>query len=144
MRLLVRAGLAALAAFNAWWGVWAVAAPKKFFDTFPGWGHHWTGAYPPYNQHLVSDLGATFVTLAVLLGVAAWLDDRRVTGVVLAGVLVFNSLHLAFHAAHHGTLMGADLGLSLASLALGVVGPVVLLALDARRRRTRYPPGPPS
>jgi hypothetical protein len=135
MSRVVRLGLAALAAFNAWWGAWAVAAPRHFFDTFPGWGRHWTGAYPPFNRHLVSDLGATFLTLAMLLGAAAWLDDRRVTRVVLAGVLVFNALHLGFHATRHGTLTGADLALSLAALALGVLGPVALLVLDGRRRR---------
>ena len=39
---LVRVGLAALAVVNAWWGAWAYVAPRNFFDTFPGFGHHWT------------------------------------------------------------------------------------------------------
>jgi hypothetical protein len=30
-----------------------VAAPAHFFATFPGFGLHWTAAYPPYNQHLI-------------------------------------------------------------------------------------------
>src|SRR5262245_7341721 len=112
-RAVVRGGLGVLAAVNLWWGAWALGAPRGFFDAFPGWGHRWTAAYPPYNEHLVNDLGATFLTLGVLLAVATALNDRRVTTVVLVGVLVFNSLHLAFHATHHGMLTGFDLGASL-------------------------------
>jgi hypothetical protein len=133
---LVTAGLLALAALNLWWGAWALAAPRHFFNSFPGFGERWTGAYPPYNQHLVTDLGATFLTLFALLLVAAILRDARVTTVVLFGVIVFNALHLAYHAAHHGELTGGSLVASLASLALGVIGPAVLLVL-ARKASPR-------
>src|SRR5262245_52374278 len=75
---VVRVGLAALAVVNAWWGAWAYVAPRNFFDSFPGFGHHWTAAYPPYNEHLITDLGATFLTLAALLATAAVLSDRRI------------------------------------------------------------------
>lgn len=128
--VVVRVGMAALALVNLWWGVWAQFAPRPFFDTFPGFGHHWTAAYPPYNEHLVTDLGSTFLTLGFLLAVGAVLDDRRVRRVVLAGVTVFNLLHLAFHTGHPGELVGFDLGASLTTLALGVVGPLALIALD--------------
>jgi hypothetical protein len=149
---LVRAGIAALAAVNAWWGGWARFAPQDFFDNFPGFGHHWTAAYPPYNEHLVTDLGSTFLTLAALLTAAAALNDRTVRTVVLGGVLVFNGLHLAFHLGHHEGMPAVDVAASLTSLALGVVAPVVLLAIDrigrpadaVKPRRTRSTPGQPS
>jgi hypothetical protein len=143
--MVVRIGLGLLAAINAWWGAWARFAPRHFFDTFPGFGHHWTAAYPPYNEHLVTDLGSTFLTLALLLGAAAVIDQRAVRRVVLVGVVVFNALHLQFHALHSGGLSGFDLGASLTTLALGVVGPVALLAVDLLTpRRTRSPRGQPS
>jgi hypothetical protein len=147
---LVRAGMAALAAVNAWWGAWAYVAPRNFFDTFPGFGHHWTAAYPPYNEHLITDLGSTFLTLAALLAAGAVLPDRRVRTVVLGGVLVFNTLHLAFHLGHHQGMAPFDAAASLTSLALGVLAPVVLLVLNARLtprvtpRRTRSTPDRPS
>ena len=143
---MVRAGIAALAVVNAWWGAWAWFAPRSFFDTFPGFGHHWTAAYPPYNEHLVTDLGSTFLTLAALLAAAAVLPDRRVRVVVLGGVLVFNGLHLAFHVGHHEGMAPFDVEASLTSLALGVLAPVALLLLDAwvTPRRTRLPPDRPS
>jgi hypothetical protein len=130
MTTLVRLGMAVLAAINAWWGAWARFAPRHFFDTFPGFGHHWTAAYPPYNDHLVTDLGATFLTLAFLLGIGAALRDRTVRWVVLAGVGLFNLLHLSYHAIHFGAMAGIDVGASLTTLALGVVVPAVLLLLN--------------
>lgn len=129
---LVRAGLILLGALHLSWGVPAVLAPRWFFDTFPGLGHAWTAAYPPYNVHLVVDLGAGFVTLGVLLLTAAWLADRRVTTVVLSGLLIFSALHLIFHLREHGALTGTDLVASLASLVFGVLVPGALLMLSRR------------
>jgi hypothetical protein len=57
------------------------------------------------------------------------LSDRRVRRVVLGGVVLFSALHLIFHARHAGSLAGAELGLSLLTLVLGVVVPAGLLAL---------------
>jgi hypothetical protein len=127
---LVRLGCGLLAAVNLWWGAWALVAPRNFYENFPGFGHRWVAAYPPYNAHLVTDLGATFLTLGFLLAAAAVIADRRLRWVVLGGVLIFNGLHLAFHAANHGTMAAFDYGASVASLVAGVVAPLVLIALD--------------
>lgn len=126
---LTRTGLAALGALHLWWGAWAYVAPGHFYDTFPGLGHRWVAAYPPYNEHLVSDLGATFLTLAVLLGLAALRADRQVTRVVLTGVIVFSGLHLLFHLTRHGGLTGFDLAASLTTLVAGVLLPAMLFAI---------------
>lgn len=131
---MIRVGLILLGALHLSWGVAAIAGPRWFYDTFPGFGRSWTAAYPPYNEHLVTDLGATFTTLGVLLLVAAWLADRKVTAVVLCGVLVFSSLHLVFHLRKHGDLGSADLAASTVALACGVVIPAALLMLDRRPR----------
>jgi len=133
-RPAVRAGLLLLGLLHLSWGIPAVLAPRWFFDNFPGFGHAWTAAYPPYNAHLMTDVGAAFLTLGVLLVLAALLADRRVTVVVLAGVLTFSTVHLVFHVVHHGALSGVDLAASLASLAVGVLLPGVLLTVVARRR----------
>ena len=133
MKVLVRAGLILLGLLHLSWGVPAVLAPRWFFDTFPGFGLAWTAAYPPYNAHLMTDVGAAFTTIGVLLLLAAWLDDRRVTTVVLVGVLIFSTLHLVFHLRDHGLLHGFDLGASLTSLAAGVLAPVALLLLSGRK-----------
>jgi hypothetical protein len=134
--------VAILGVLHLSWGVAAVAAPRWFFDNFPGLGRHWTAAYPPYNEHLMTDVGAAFLTLGVMLLIAAWLRDRRVTNVVLIGLLVFSAAHLAFHAGHRGNLAGADLAASLTSLVVGVVVPAAVLLVSRARppRRETSPP----
>ncbi|MBV1851666.1 hypothetical protein [Catellatospora tritici] len=124
-----RAGLAAGAAVQAWWGLWAYASPAHFFGTFPGFGQHWTAAYPPFNEHLTADLGATFLTLAVLLAVPALRYRRATARLALLGVLTFDTLHLAYHATRHGTLGDGPLPASLAVLAGGVLLPLAALPL---------------
>ena len=137
MTTLVRVGMAALGAVHAWWGVWARLFPAHFFDTFPGFGRRWTAAYPPYNEHLVTDLGATFLTLAFLLIAGAVMKSRSVRTVALVAVAIFSALHLSFHAAHQGGMAGADYGLSIVTLGLGVLAPAILLVLDRLRPRDR-------
>jgi hypothetical protein len=129
----VRVGMAILAVAHGVWGLWALVAPAHFFATFPGLGRRWTAAYPPYNEHLVTDLGAIFVTLAFLLAVGAASRNRGVRTVALLAVALFGALHLAFHATHHGELGTADLVTSLAALAGGVVVPLGLAAVDRWR-----------
>ncbi|MBB5872565.1 hypothetical protein F4553_005999 [Allocatelliglobosispora scoriae] len=129
-----RAVLGGLAAVHLWWGSWAYVAPADFFARFPGFGHRWTAAYPPYNEHLIADLGATFLTLGVLLAIAAAVADRRVTRVVLTGVVLFSALHLVFHSRHAGLLGGSEWVLSLVTLVLGVLVPGALLGVTWTRR----------
>lgn len=135
LQWLRRPGLIVLAAANLWWGIWALVAPHGFFTTFPGFGQRWTAGYPPYNEHLVSDLGATFTTLGVLLVIAAVRDNRHTTRLVLAGVLTFNIIHLTFHSWHQGGLDDAAYQASLGTLVLGVVGPLALAALTITPRK---------
>ncbi|HCT77974.1 MAG TPA: hypothetical protein DGT23_15545 [Micromonosporaceae bacterium] len=133
---MVRLILALLGGLHLLWGVPAVFAPRWFFDHFPGLGHRWTAAYQPYNEHLMTDVGAAFTTLGVLLVIAAALADRKVTAVVLTGLIVFSTIHLGYHALHHGALNGRELAYSITSLALGVLAPVFAVVLNARAART--------
>jgi hypothetical protein len=129
---VLRAGLAVLGGLHLSWGVAAMAAPRWFFDHFPGFGQRWTAAYPPYNEHLLVDVGAAFATLGLLLLAAAVLADRRVTAVVLAGLVVFSGLHLGYHAVRPGGLAGGSLAGSLVTLVAGVVAPLGLWWLNRR------------
>jgi hypothetical protein len=137
---VARLGCAILAGVYLLWGGWAYLWPAHFFETFPGFGHHWTAAYPPFNEHLVADLGATFLTVAFLLGVAAVSRTPGVVRLALGAVLVFNTLHLLFHLLHHDELTGVDLAASLTTLVLGVLAPAGLLALTWPATRTPESP----
>lgn len=136
-RRLLRAGLVLLGLLHLTWGVGAVAAPRWYFETFPGGGATWTAAHPPYNEHLMVDVGAAFLAFGVLLLIAAVLAERRVTAVVLVGVLAFAVVHAVYHLREPGELSGADRGLSILALLLGVLVPVGLLWLN---RRIQQPP----
>jgi hypothetical protein len=132
----MRAALAVLAGVHLWWGGWAWSAPRHFYANFPGLGHRWTAAYPPFNEHLVADLGATFLTLGVLLGLAAAVPDRRSRMIALVAVLCFSILHLIFHVGHGFDPPNAgEYAASLVTLIAGVAAPGVLLLLLVRRRR---------
>lgn len=48
-------------------GVWASLSPRGWFDNFPGLGPALVAAEPPYNQHLVTDAGAGFLAIGLLL-----------------------------------------------------------------------------
>jgi hypothetical protein len=132
---VVRAGLVVLGAGQGATALLALAAPRTFFDDFPVRGAHWVSAFAPYNEHLVRDYGASFLALAALALVAAWLAERRLVIVALAVWLIAALPHLAFHAAHAGTPTGVSGAASLAALALNVLLPIVLLALVPKENR---------
>jgi hypothetical protein len=123
-----RLGFAALGLVNLAWGGWAVVSPRHFFDTFPGFGLHWTASYPPFNQHLTIDLGATMLTLATLFIGAAIADRSAVSWTVGAATAVFGTLHFGYHAVHAGHMGAADRVLSLLSLVGGALAPPALAA----------------
>ena len=59
-----RAGLLVLTASGLVVGAWALLAPRSFYDSFPGIGSGWVHPSGPYNEHLVTDVGAAYLALA--------------------------------------------------------------------------------
>ena len=82
MRIL----LGALAAIQFVIGLWALFLPVAFYEAFPYGGTPWVALLPPYNEHLVRDVGAGTLALGVALALAAWWLDRRV---VITAVVAF-------------------------------------------------------
>src|SRR6266567_9511929 len=82
LRLLVLvAGLLLLAS-----GLWAMLAPDSFYAV--------VATYPPYNRHLIHDLGAFLLGLGVTFGLALALSDAllvALSGNAIAGVAHFVS-----------------------------------------------------
>lgn len=130
----MRAGLVLLAIGAAIPGLWALFAPQSFFRDFPGAGFAWVELLPPYNEHLVRDVGAFYLGFAVLLLVAAVMMDQRVTRVALAAWLVATVPHFIFHLTHLDGYETADaIGQSVA-LGVGVAVPLFLLSIVRRAR----------
>ena len=92
-----RVGLGLLAATSIPLGVWAVVAPRSFYDEFPGFGSHWVSPDGPFNEHLVRDFGALNVSIAVFTMCAAiWLTRPMVIAAALAWI-VWPLPHLTYH-----------------------------------------------
>jgi hypothetical protein len=98
----VRIALTLLALSAGAVGVLAAFAPRTFYDEFPFTGH-WVDRLPPYNEHLVTDVGGLYLGFALLFAWAAWTLQRDLVRAACAGWAVFSVLHFVFHATHlHG------------------------------------------
>lgn len=130
---LLRAGLGLLAASAVMVGAWALVAPESFFDDFPGNGHAWVSALPPYNEHLTRDYGSMNLAIAIVLAMGAATLSRHLVLAGLVAVLVNAVPHFVFHASHQGVLSDGDQVANLGALALPIVVPALLLVLQWRR-----------
>jgi hypothetical protein len=96
----VRVGLWILAVLEAIVGIWALFAPTSFYRSFPLPGHPWVSLLPPYNEHLVRDVGELSLALTVLLAAAAVIGQRLLSVVALAAIAVYAVPHAIFHFLH--------------------------------------------
>lgn len=128
---VVRVGLAFLAASAAMLGVWALAAPRNFYDTFPG-GRGWVAADGPYNEHLLRDFGGLNLGLTVILVVAAVKLTPLLARTAAVASLAFGVPHLVYHLAHLDTYEGIDKVGNAATLSGGVLVGILVLVLAGR------------
>jgi hypothetical protein len=73
-------------------GLWAFLGPESFYASI--------AAFPPYNQHLLHDLGAFLAGLGV--GLLFGLRDRRWLVAAAAGNAAAGLLHLVAHVEDSG------------------------------------------
>jgi hypothetical protein len=121
-----RAFLGVLCAYSASLGVLAAFAPHAFYADFPFFTH-WVELLPPYNEHLVTDVGGLYLGFAVLFGWAAWAPERRLALAASTAFLVVAALHLVFHAAHLEGFGTADAIAEVTGLALLLVPPTAVI-----------------
>jgi hypothetical protein len=119
---LVRGAAIAGAALFLLPGAWAFADPASFYDA--------VALFPPYNRHLLHDIGAFQLGIgtALLLGVAGWSGLR----VALWSAAVAAVLHAISHIVDRG-LGGRDTD----PLALSVAAAVLVAAAVASGREVR-------
>ncbi len=80
--------LATISSANA---LWMLAAPANWFETLPGVAH--TG---PFNVHLVRDVGCAYLTVGLMLALAARWPRGGLP--LLIAIAAFMVLHAALHA----------------------------------------------
>lgn len=105
-------------------GLTATLAPRTFYEDFP-FVTHWVELLPPYNEHLVTDVGSLYLGFAVLLAWAAWTLDRTLVRAVSVAWLLAAAIHLAFHAGHLDNFSTGDAIAEIASLALLLAPPPI-------------------
>jgi hypothetical protein len=128
MRTSIKVFAAVAGLFYLTFGLWAFAAPESFFDAI--------ATYPPYNEHLIHDLGAFQIGIGAAALAGLVLSDALAA--VLAGVAAGSLVHGISHIVDHG--LG---GRSSDPLTVTLVGLVALLAFLATlwRRARPHPEG---
>jgi hypothetical protein len=130
-----RAALGLLFVSAATIGLTAALVPRTFFDDFP-FVAQWVELLPPYNEHLVTDVGGLYLGFAVLFAWAAWTLDRTLVHAVSAAWLLTATIHLVFHSGHLAGFGTADAIAELVTLALLLVpAPVAIWGVAAREGR---------
>jgi hypothetical protein len=134
---VVRVLLVLMALTSGFVGVWALLAPRSFYDDFPGAGRHWVSPDGPYNEHLVRDVGGLNVALTVIAVVAAVTLGTVIVRTAAVASLAFAIPHLAYHSAHTDLYEASDAFASIFSLAVGALIPIIVLVLLSRPSDTR-------
>lgn len=130
---LRRVGLAIIAIGYLPVGLWATFAPKSFYDNFPGLGHHWVSGDPPFNQHLVTDVGGLNLALGAIAIVAFIALTPMLIRATALGALLYEVPHALFHARHlHHIGTTTDQVLAMGSFVLVIVSAIALLVFDRR------------
>ena len=103
-------------------GLTAAVLPRTFYDDFPFLAH-WVELLPPYNEHLVTDVGGLYLGFAVLFGWAAWTLERTLVRAVSVAWMLAATLHLIFHSGHLAGFGTADAIAEIFTLATLLVPP---------------------
>jgi hypothetical protein len=125
-----------LAAAQGMVGTWALVAPLVFYEGFPLPGHAWVALLPPFNEHLVRDVGALNLALAAVLAGAALRADRATVRLAAIASLVAAVPHAAYHALHLSHFPPADAVAQTVATVLHLSMLVVVLRLGARLERS--------
>lgn len=130
----VRIGLVALGIPNVAAGVWAVLAPRSWYESFPGFDPRLLSAEPPFNAHLATDAGAGLFASGVVLLLGAWMGDRRSVALGTVAFACFAVPHTAYHMLNPapGLDSGEDVR-NAGTLVFAIVVAVVLLAATLRQ-----------
>ena len=114
-------------------GLTATVVPRTFYDDFP-FVASWVELLPPYNEHLVTDVGGLYLGFSVLFAWAAWTLDRTLVQAVSVAWLLAAGIHLLFHAGHLDNFSTGDAVAEIVSLALLLVPPPLAVWGTAARR----------
>jgi len=96
----IKVGLWYLIVSGAVIGVWAQFFPQAFYDSFPGLGRSWVSVDGPFNEHLVRDVGGSYLALVAVTPIAAFMKTRETVLAAALGWLVAQVPHFTYHMIH--------------------------------------------
>jgi hypothetical protein len=123
----LRVALTLLAVEALFVGLPAAFVPRRFYDDFPFLAS-WVDRLPPYNHHLVTDVGESYLAFALLFAWAAVRPSRALVVPLCSAWALAAALHFLFHVTHLGGFPTADAIAQTASLALVLLLPFAALA----------------
>ena len=109
-------------------GLWATAAPKSFYEDFPGAGRVWVAVDGPYNEHLVRDVGSLNLALAFVAVLALITGSTLLARAAGGAALIYGVPHLLYHATHLDPYGSDDKVALIFSLTIAVLAGVLALA----------------
>ena len=109
-------------------GLWATAAPKSFYEDFPGAGRVWVAVDGPYNEHLVRDVGSLNLALAFVAVLALITGSTLLARAAGGAALIYGVPHLLYHATHLDPYDTDDQVALVVSLSIAVLAAVLAVA----------------
>ena len=134
MRIAIRAVLLILGTGQGLGALAQLFAPRWFFDDGP-----WVSLLPPYNEHLMRDVGAATLGWVLLIFVAAVTLRPILVRLAVLANLLFTVPHFVFHATHLEGYPAADAAGQTIVLSLGIALPLIALAVHERSVQPRRP-----
>jgi hypothetical protein len=130
---LLRVTLACLAFSAAFPGLLATISPSGFYDGFP-FGRGWVQMLPPYNEHLIHDVGNYKLAFAILFAWAAWRPSRQLVIPLASAWSVAALLHASYHSLHLDGFGAGDAIALTAVLVAALALPVLAIVITQRER----------
>ena len=128
---LIRAGLVILAFAALSIGLPAAFAPESFYRDYPVFTS-WIDLLPPYNEHLISDVGGLYIGFGVLFVWALFKPSKQLILPVTVAWLVTQLIHLAFHVGHLAGYDTSDAFSQTVGLTVITLVPIAMIAALAR------------
>jgi hypothetical protein len=134
MTLLLRVSLIIVAVSALMPGLEGTLGPSSFYASFP-LGRGWVELLPPYNEHLIRDVGGFYLAFAILFAWASVTLARALIVPLCVAWTVAAILHAYFHITHLDGFSTGDAIAQTSGLLAVIAFPVLATTLVARHER---------
>jgi hypothetical protein len=136
--MIARVALAATAVSALVPGLQGTLGPHGFYTGFP-FGRGWVALLPPFNEHLVRDIGAFYLAFALLFAWAATTLERALVLPLTVAWCLFGVLHAVYHVTHLERFGAGDAIAEVAALVAVFALPLLALRLLGAGTGARSP-----